>query len=70
MLFRSYFNLEEALEHALVTGTQPVLPDELPEWIKNLCALSEEWQSHVGGSKPISPPPTASAPVQDESVPF
>lgn len=67
---RLYFNLEEALEHALVTGTQPVLPDELPEWIKNLCALSEEWQAHVGGSKPISPPPTASAPAQDESVPF
>jgi hypothetical protein len=70
---RLYFNLDEAIERALVEHAPVYFPPELPEWVVNLCKASEEYISFAGGSKPsASQPPEAPAnpSLQDETVPF
>ena len=68
---RVYFNLDEALERALVENAPVHFPAELPEWVVNLCKASEEYVAHVGG-KPVAQPSEAPASpsLQDETVPF
>ena len=66
-----YFNLDEALERALVENAPVYFPPELPEWVVNLCKASEEYVAHAGG-KPAAQPSEAPASqsLQDETVPF
>ena len=69
---RLYFNLDEALERALVENAPVYFPPEMPEWLVNLAKASEEYIAHAGGGSkpsaaPSQPEPT---PANDEAVPF
>lgn len=67
-----YFNLDEAIETALVSGSDVQFPESMPEWLRNLAAQSEEYQAYVNGgsAKPAAPQPAVPAPSQNEEVPF
>jgi hypothetical protein len=67
---RLYFNLDEALETALVQGGEVSFPENMPEWLKNLCAQSEEWTAHVGGGAKPAAQPAPAAPSANDEVPF
>jgi hypothetical protein len=69
---RLYFNLVEAVDKAMVDGTEVVWPENMPEWLKNRASTSEEYQAHVNGTAnpPPAPEAPATVPAEDESVPF
>lgn len=68
---RVYFNLDEAIERALVENAPVYFPPELPEWVVNLCKASEEYVAFAGGGKPSAQQAEAPAPsLPDETVPF
>jgi len=66
-----YFNLDEAIDKALVSGGQVEFPANMPEWMVTLAKGSDEYRAFAGGKS--NPPPSGDAPDKapvDEDVPF
>lgn len=63
---RLYFNLEEAIDTALVTGEPVEFPATMPEWMVEMAKESEEYKAFLGRDKTVADEEEAPAAAPDD----